>query len=511
VVLVHLVELSTVDPSSRLVHFGHARQVETSSEVPEYLVHVDTSLAPVEVRGKKVRMHFLTLHRVFLYVYIMAHPEFTNSTGRTLLPVIASQIIDVLKLPGGTTFGARIGTPSVNGAIFPINGVDRVIKVGLTSKRIFENEGGRGDFAREVKIGRLFADMNANNRHRVGTPIHQSGTIELYNKYRVPFILTVYVMDNLLTEAEKQKGYTLTTLHSYYSTIYIKRANNPNTCPKNKITKMYTELLYFFYKGVKGWHGDLHSQNIQVILNPKGVPVRMVVIDYGSAVYFKNKNRLQRAKCLDQILDQIHEETRGLPVNASGAFWAQPHRENPGNMLRRGLVVKRGQLVYPNSAVVRNNKKNPAVRNNKKNHLLYINAEKRGYTKENLNRNAVLKARRNAVVKAIQALPKYAWSVCALGARACKLVNKKRQNAWNRVFKAVVPPPRVATPRVATPRVATPRVSPARAGGGSQRTPNTGRSVRVNKKGKKYVRRVPGRGPNYKRVKELINAGRIPP
>jgi hypothetical protein len=403
-----------------------------------------------------------------------------NSTGRRLLPVIASQIIDVLRLPGGTTFGERIGTASVNGAIFPIDGVDRVIKVGLTSKNIFEREGGRGDFAREVKIGRLFADMNASSRHRVGTPIHESGIIELKNKYKVPFILTVYVMDNLLSKVEKQKGYTLSTLRRYYN-VYKSRVNNPNTCPKNKISKMYTELLYFFYKGVKGWHGDLHSENIQVILNPKGVPVRMVVIDYGSSIYFKNKNRLRRATCLDQILDQIHEESRALPENTSGIYWAQPHRENPGNMLRRGLVVKRGQLVYPNSATVRNNKVN---------HPLYNNAKKRGYTKENLNRNAVLKARRNALVKAIRGLPKYAWnSACTLGARACKLMNR-RQVA---VLKAVAPP------RVATPRVA----------GAVKRTPNTGRTVRVNKRGRPYVKRVPGRGPNYKRVQELIQAGRL--
>ena len=71
-ILINLVELRTVNPSSRLVHFGHARQVETGSEVPEYLVHVDTGLAPVEVRGEKVRMHFLSYYvpRFFMCVFI---------------------------------------------------------------------------------------------------------------------------------------------------------------------------------------------------------------------------------------------------------------------------------------------------------------------------------------------------------------------------------------------------------------------------------------------------------
>ena len=354
----------------------------------------------------------------------MPPPRFKNASGQ-LLPDVADAIVDKLKLPPGTTFGSRIGSNSVNGAIFPINGQDKVIKVGLVHEDDYLHDGGRGDFAREVKIGRKFADMNANNRRRVGTPIHQSGTIKMYDTSGQPYILTVYVMDNLLTAANRQRGYTLMTLREYQKTIYTQRTNHPNTCPKDRITRMYTELLYYFYKGVEGWHGDLHAENIQVILNSRGVPVRMVVIDYGSSKYFKNRNRLKSARCLDKILDQIHEESSSLP-KYPGVFWTEPHRVNPGNVMAKTLV-KRSQLVYPNSTVMRNR---VAL-----NQPLYHSARVRGHTTRNLNKNdreaalaKMRKARRNAVLKAVGKVSKTVYNTgCSLGAKACSLLEKRKR------------------------------------------------------------------------------------
>jgi hypothetical protein len=276
-------------------------------------------------------------------------------------------------------------------------------------------------------------------------------------------------MDNLLSLAEKYMGYSLVTLREYQNTIY----KQGTTCPNDKITKMYTELLYFFYKGIEGWHGDLHADNIQVILNQGGVPVRMVVIDYGSSVYFKNRNRTRKAKCLDDILNQIRAESSSFPKYR--VFWSEPHRTNPGNLLGKTLV-KRRQYVYPNSAMVRNTKR--------VNHQLYLNAKKRGYTRMNLTGQA----RTNTLRSLAGKVSKTVYNTgCKLGAKACAFLkrrqNKATQNALNKALSSVVVRPQSVTP-------------------------NTGRKILVGPRGGLYVMGA-GTKKNYRRVQNLVGEGRL--
>ena len=241
---------------------------------------------------------------------------------------LSSMLIDALNLDKSTKFGPQIGTKSSNGSVYPIEGTDTVIKVMYMDNDSFYHRGGKGDFETEVKIGRLFQG----NKSKIGTAIYQSAIVRKKNS-----VISAYVMDNLITREEQDKGYSVMSLDSYQKKFH------KDSCPSptNPIYKMYTDLLTQFYKKTKGWHGDLHSRNIQIIYNPTTkLILRMTVIDYGSHTPFVgNSNQLT---CLDEYIELIKKETKDR-IKHGKQFWFNKHlNPNTGRL----------QLLFPNSKAI---------------------------------------------------------------------------------------------------------------------------------------------------------------
>lgn len=70
---------------------------------------------------------------------------------------------------------------------------------------------------------------------------------------------------------------------------------------------MLKETLKNFYVITKGYHGDLHTGNIEVVYDPKtGEAKRVIVFDYGSHKKFKSK--VNSTMCLEDIMDIINRE-----------------------------------------------------------------------------------------------------------------------------------------------------------------------------------------------------------
>jgi tRNA A-37 threonylcarbamoyl transferase component Bud32 len=75
-------------------------------------------------------------------------------------------------------------------------------------------------------------------------------------------------------------------------------------------TKLNTTLTKFF-KLTKGFHGDLHSGNIMVSLNPDWSVKKFHIIDYGSFTKFRNTAGINTIN-LRQLLNKINSEYESL-------------------------------------------------------------------------------------------------------------------------------------------------------------------------------------------------------
>ena len=277
---------------------------------------------------------------------------------------LKAKLIENLKLPQNTTF-KKIGTESAYGVVYEIVGTNRVLKV---MRFVNKNDNKPGtDFSKEVAVGRM------DDIGHVGTKIYQAAFFDhditnAHGDYDTEYI-GAYVMDNIISRREKANGCTVTTLFKYYVDHYKPLTN---ACQKSEVSDMYAKLLFDFYKITKGWHADLHSKNIQVVLKKDKTLKRMVVIDYGSHVDFNNKRRLADAKCLDEILDHVQEnynKHKGKKVIYWGPLF--PHK----NKVRGS---KRGQSVVSNASFLRQGVQ-------EKEQPLYASVMRRGHHKEDLN------------------------------------------------------------------------------------------------------------------------------
>ncbi len=244
------------------------------------------------------------------------------NSNKKLNSSTSATLVQKLGLPIGTSFGPTIGTESVNGVIFPILNSDRVVKI--TKIEVPEQI---NDFDTEVQIGRMPGIK------KVGTQIYNSTMFDLGSTR-----LAAYVMDNLLTRREKILNYKVIPL-SKYKPLDQKE--------KERSVRMYEKLLFDFYKVSRGWHGDLHGQNIQVIRDGYGRLSRMKIIDYGSHVMFKNQNRLNNARTLRNILTQITNETKHFNKKR-----AVPNFHWPGGARAYEPEQNRSQPVIRNANIL---------------------------------------------------------------------------------------------------------------------------------------------------------------
>lgn len=218
-----------------------------------------------------------------------------NTNGRLAAP-IQLYIKIVLGLPRDTKIGGRIGSVSSYGAIFELgDDARKVIKVAMSDQPF------KADFNNEVRVGHI------DGIEKVGTKIYQSHYGKISNEPgNKDIYMGVYVMDHLKSGDVNSQ---VITLRRYWTDHYGK------SCPttKDSTLKMYVDLIFQFYKITKGWHADLHSENIQVILRQDGTVRTMKVIDYGSHTPFKRN--ISGLTCLDDILNAINRNWKNLPPN----------------------------------------------------------------------------------------------------------------------------------------------------------------------------------------------------
>jgi hypothetical protein len=279
--------------------------------------------------------------------------------GRNLKVSMSAMLVHQLQLPAKTRFGPKIGTESVNGVIFPILDTDRVVKI----TRIESGEQ-MNDFRTEVQIGHMPGIK------KVGTQIYNSKIFDLDDGTR----LGAYVMENLLARREIAKGTGLPSYKVIPMSKYMKVHETMDRPEQNRSVRMYEKLLFDFYKITRGWHGDLHNENIQVILDGYGKLVRMKIIDYGSHVMFKNQNRINNARTLRNILQQITNETAHF--NNRKPYARRPPRAHknfswPGGARAYNADRNRSQPIIRNSNILLASTRARETRNTKHFHQLF--------------------------------------------------------------------------------------------------------------------------------------------
>jgi hypothetical protein len=156
-----------------------------------------------------------------------------------------------------------------------------------------------GSFQTEVKIGSL------KNIGLVGPRVYA---------WRITPTGAEYIMDNVLLGDQRAKVYP-------FSKVY-----------KNEhILKLALDAIKLFQQITKGYHGDLHKNNIQVVVTPEKV-VYVMIIDYGS----------WRPASVNKNLGQFITMHHGLNVYRPGGRGTPFIKNN--NMIKRILADhKNGQ------------------------------------------------------------------------------------------------------------------------------------------------------------------------
>jgi hypothetical protein len=130
-----------------------------------------------------------------------------------------------------------------------------IIKITTFNKPGFEQQ-----FKNEIKVG------TKPNIENVGVQTHAWFKTKDYG---------IQIMDNAIKGNEHHKSIDLTNYKKTFTTEFY---------------KLFAKNLLTFYKTTQGFHGDLHDQNVLIILNKKtNKVVNIIIIDYETFVPFKHK------------------------------------------------------------------------------------------------------------------------------------------------------------------------------------------------------------------------------
>jgi len=188
----------------------------------------------------------------------------------------------------------RFGAASAFGAVYRLVGTDFIIKIMKRGTRsdvkIFDNE---------VSVG--------------STPGIGDVGPRIYAYKKTPTQM-VYIMNNIITQTNTSHGHRLLTLSDYYNNILRKVC----PLPGHPIYKELSQTLVKFYTLTKGWHGDLHDQNILVIVDRNDNVLSTKIIDYGAHQKFTRGV----PACLRDIftLTQAEFNIRGHPEHTFPRF-----------------------------------------------------------------------------------------------------------------------------------------------------------------------------------------------
>ena len=175
-----------------------------------------------------------------------------------------------------------------------------------------------------------------------------------------------YIMDNFTSGAAMQ-GVQIMKLYDYIK----------NGCPvhNHKFYRLLNKKLTQFYKITGGYHGDLHFNNIVVLLKSTNNNVKfngpnlldIVIFDYGAHKSFKTK--LTNSMCLKDILQQIRSEFLNdyyaLPQSQQYALDPQLYPGYANTQTDMSYIYPKNNQIY-----ARNNQHVKKMLKNKYNHLL---------------------------------------------------------------------------------------------------------------------------------------------
>ena len=178
------------------------------------------------------------------------------------------------------TVGKRLGDRSAFGEVHELGSslkyVVKRMKVDTPSlKKIFYNELRVGSTPGISKVGpRIYA-------------------------WRIKGGYGEYIMDNFV---RGDRSLTVTTFHEYMWKHFAKK------CPPKShvVWGRLRTLLKNFWVVTKGYHGDLHTNNIVVLTKPDGSIERMMIFDYGSHKKFKAS--VNTTMCFDDLVMLIQAE-----------------------------------------------------------------------------------------------------------------------------------------------------------------------------------------------------------
>lgn len=193
----------------------------------------------------------------------------------------------VITPTGKLKLGPRVGTASSYGQVNIVGDANRFVMktMDITSpsqQRIFDNELSVG-FNPAIKI--------------VGPKFYLWRTF--YDHGRT---YGQYIMDNF---TKGRPGIHSMSLEQY-STKFWK-----NSCPtpKDPIIVLLKKKLLSFWKITRGYHGDLHTGNIQVILGPENELKNVMIFDYGAHKRFKNLRNLNyNLYCFEDYVKTIQKQ-----------------------------------------------------------------------------------------------------------------------------------------------------------------------------------------------------------
>ena len=277
----------------------------------------------------------------------------------------------VINPDGSLKMGPRIGSQSAFGVINIVGDQNRFVMKTMylrspSDHRIFVNE--------------LTVGMNPAIKI-VGPKIY------LWRQwYKDGLLIGQYIMDNF---TKGKPGYFTMSLQDYARKMW-------DTCPgkDDKVIKLLKKRLTQFWKITKGYHGDLHTENIALIFNQEGDLKNLYIFDYGAHKKFKNlrESNYQRY-CFEDYIKTIQKQFK-ISYNRKGGSNFYPNVSVP-------VVKPKGQPYRSNANMLSklNYKNGTKTLNNGKKSLLNFLSPKT--TKESIkNKFFKLVSRKNQVALA---------------------------------------------------------------------------------------------------------------
>ena len=230
----------------------------------------------------------------------------------------------ILTQTGQLKLGPRIGTASSYGQVNLVGDGNRFVVKTMdisspSNNRTFDNELTVG-FNPAIKI--------------VGPKIY------LWRKFNVGpgKAMGQYIMDNF---TKGRPGVYSMGLQEY-STRYW---NDACPSPNDPIIRLLKKKLLSFWKITKGYHGDLHSGNIQVIFDASDRLKDLMIFDYGAHKRFKNlRNRNYRLYCFEDYIKTIQKQFK-LSYNKKSQTYQTGFHPDPSVT----TVIPKGQAYRSNA------------------------------------------------------------------------------------------------------------------------------------------------------------------